>query len=58
MKDLKDLLFMLHQLTIGQKPNKKNIDTKSKSFKALMWKLFFFGGGGSNIIFNDCLEGK
>ena len=35
---------MSNELTIGERPNKKNIeslnfDTKSKSFKALTWKI-------------------
>ena len=41
---------------IGQRPNKKNIDTKSKSFKFDVEIILLFGR--SNIIFNDCLEKK
>ena len=39
---------MSNQLTIGERPNNKDIDyrvnwfgTKSKYFKALAWKVFF-----------------
>ena len=42
---------MSNYLTIGKRPNKKNIETKIKSFKALTWKRF---NGLEKILIIEC----